>query len=123
MRFVPGESTNSYFEALRGYLVTQGCPVAFYSDKHSIFRAIDPNTKGTGTMTQFGLAFAEFNIEILCANSSQRRTGRPVPFRLPRRSTPALRRARIRYGSRGLPQNHRAPVLLQSLRRHLGRYR
>jgi hypothetical protein len=26
LRFVPSESTNSYFEALRGYLTTQGCP-------------------------------------------------------------------------------------------------
>ena len=71
LRFVPSESTDSYFEALRGYLVTHGCPVAFYSDKHSVFRPTSPNTKGTGTMTQFGRALSELNIEILCANSSQ----------------------------------------------------
>ncbi len=51
--------------------MTHGCPVAFYSDKHSVFRPTSPNTKGTGTMTQFGRALAELNIEILCANSSQ----------------------------------------------------
>jgi hypothetical protein len=33
LRFVPSESTDSYFEALRGYLEDHGCPVAFYSDK------------------------------------------------------------------------------------------
>jgi hypothetical protein len=32
LRFVPSESTNSYFEALHGYLRNHGCPVAFYSD-------------------------------------------------------------------------------------------
>jgi transposase len=36
LRFVPSESTDSYFEALRGYLDAHGCPVAFYSDKHSV---------------------------------------------------------------------------------------
>ncbi len=38
LRFVPSESTSSYFEALQGYLESHGCPVAFYSDKHSVFR-------------------------------------------------------------------------------------
>ena len=71
LRFVPSESTDSYFEALRGYLNDHGCPVAFYSDKHSVFRATNPNTEGEQSMTQFGRALAELNIEILCAHSSQ----------------------------------------------------
>jgi hypothetical protein len=36
--FVPSESTESYFETLRGYLDAHGCPVALYSDKHTVFR-------------------------------------------------------------------------------------
>ena len=36
LRFVPSESTSSYFDCLRGYLDTHGCPVAFYSDKHTV---------------------------------------------------------------------------------------
>ena len=71
MRFVPSESTASYFEALRGYLDAHGCPVAFYSDKHSVFRVNRPDTKGGQGMTQFGRALSELNIEIICANSSQ----------------------------------------------------
>ena len=71
LRFVPSESTASYFEILRGYLDEHGCPVAFYSDKHSVFRATRQETKGGQGMTQFGRALAELNIEILCANSSQ----------------------------------------------------
>ncbi len=71
LRFVPSESTDAYFAALRGYLDAHGCPVAFYSDKHSVFRSVTPNTKGEQSMTQFGRALAELNIEIMCANSSQ----------------------------------------------------
>ena len=71
LSFVPSESTDSYFEALRGYLQRHGCPVAFYSDKHSVFRVLRRDAKGGQGMTQFGRALAELNIEILCANSSQ----------------------------------------------------
>ena len=70
LRFVPSESTGSYFQALQGYLATHGCPVAFYSDKHSVFR-INRDAQGGSGMTQFGRALAELNIEIICANSSQ----------------------------------------------------
>lgn len=69
--FVPSESSFAYFKALQGYLETHGCPVAFYSDKHSVFRVNRQDTKGGQGMTQFGRALAELNIEILCANSSQ----------------------------------------------------
>jgi hypothetical protein len=71
LRFVASESTESYFEALHGYLEAHGCPVAFYSDKHTVFRVNKPDAKGGSGMTQFGRALAELNIEILCANSSQ----------------------------------------------------
>ena len=45
LRFVRNESTDSYFNALRGYLTTHGCPVAFYSDKHSVFRVLRHDPK------------------------------------------------------------------------------
>ncbi|WP_338092673.1 ISNCY family transposase [Salipiger mangrovisoli] len=70
LRFVASESTFSYFEALESYLLKHGRPVAFYSDKHSVFRVPKPSEHMTG-MTQFGRALAELNIEIICANSSQ----------------------------------------------------
>ena len=71
LRFVKSESTFSYFEALKGYLVQHGRPVAFYSDKHTVFRVAKEDAKGGARMTQFGRALNELNIEILCANSSQ----------------------------------------------------
>lgn len=71
LRFVPSESTFSYFEALEGYLSKHGRPVAFYSDKHSVFRPTNQKAIGGAGMTQFGRALSELNVEILCANSSQ----------------------------------------------------
>ena len=46
LRFVASESTASYFEALHGYLKVYGCPLAFYSDKHSVFRVNKAEAKG-----------------------------------------------------------------------------
>jgi hypothetical protein len=67
---MPSESTSSYFDCLRGYLDAHGCPVAFYSDKHTVFR-INRDAKGGAVMTQFGRALSELDIEIICADSSQ----------------------------------------------------
>jgi hypothetical protein len=69
--FVRSESAFSYFEALELYLRNHGAPIAFYSDKHSVFRVAKKDAKGGQGMTQFGRALCELNIEILCANSSQ----------------------------------------------------
>jgi hypothetical protein len=45
--------------------------VAFYSDKHGIFRVNLPSV-GQGTaLTQFGRAMQELDIEIICANTPQ----------------------------------------------------
>jgi transposase len=71
LRFVPSESTFAYFDALKSYLQHHGKPVAFYSDKHSIFRVSKADAASGDGMTQFGRALSELNIEILCANTSQ----------------------------------------------------
>ncbi|MES4992491.1 ISNCY family transposase [Phyllobacterium sp. 22229] len=71
LRFVRSESAFTYFEALALYLRQHGAPVAFYSDKHSVFRVAKKDARGGQGMTQFGRALCELNIEILCANSSQ----------------------------------------------------
>ena len=46
LRFVKSESTFSYFEALESYLLKHGRPVAFYSDKHTVFRVAKQDAKG-----------------------------------------------------------------------------
>ena len=69
--FAPSETTFSYFAATERYLTRHGRPVAFYSDKHSIFRLTNnAATSGSG-LTQFGRAMTELDIEIICANSPQ----------------------------------------------------
>lgn len=69
LRFVPSESTFDYFRSVRAYLTTHGKPVAFYSDKHGIFRVNQGERQGP--FTQFGRAMAELNIGAICANSPQ----------------------------------------------------
>lgn len=71
LRFVRSESTESYLAALADYLREHGLPVAFYSDKHSVFRVNRKEARSGHGMTQFGRALGELNVEILCANSSQ----------------------------------------------------
>ena len=71
LRFVESESTFAYFHAARAYLEAWGKPVAFYSDKHGVFRVNHPGALGGDGMTQFGRALHALNIDIICANSSQ----------------------------------------------------
>ena len=69
--FTPGETTFSYFAATQRYLPRYGKPVAFYSDKNSIFKVNIPNALTGSGMTQFGRAMKELDIEIICANTPQ----------------------------------------------------
>jgi hypothetical protein len=71
LRFVPTESSFAYYEATRGYLEAHGKPVAFYSDKASIFRPVTKAEFNERGVTQFGRALYELNIDIMCANTSQ----------------------------------------------------
>ena len=71
LQFVESESTFAYFRATRAYLEAWGKPVAFYSDKHGVFRVNHPGALGGDGMTQFGRALHALNIDIICANSSQ----------------------------------------------------
>src|SRR5471032_12276 len=70
LHFTATESTFSYFEATRHYLASHGKPVAFYSDKASVFRSNQYATKGGKGVTYFGRAMFELNIDTWCANSS-----------------------------------------------------
>jgi len=67
--FTASESTFSYFEATRAYLERYGKPGAFYSDKASVFRSTAAGKTGS-SVTHFGRAMYELNIDTFCANSS-----------------------------------------------------
>jgi hypothetical protein len=70
--FVPDETFFAYCAASRHYFERYGKPVAFYSDKHGIFRVNQEQTTGLGSgITQFGRAMQELDIQIICASSPQ----------------------------------------------------
>jgi transposase len=69
--FVESESFFSYCQAAEEYFQRCGKPVAFYSDKNSIFRVNVPSTGSGDALTQFGRAMLELEIEIICANTPQ----------------------------------------------------
>ena len=69
--FVECESFFSYCQAAEDYFQRHGKPVAFYSDRHGIFRVNVPSTGAGQALTQFGRAMQELDIQIICANSPQ----------------------------------------------------
>lgn len=70
LEMVESENTFAYMEATRAYIERHGKPLAFYSDKHSVFRNNTASAKGDG-MTHFGRALDTLGIEIICAHSPQ----------------------------------------------------
>ncbi len=71
LRFVASESAFDYFRATRAYPEAHGKPVAFYSDKHSIFRVNAKDAAGGDGITPFGPVLTVLNIDIICANNPQ----------------------------------------------------
>src|SRR5436189_156801 len=74
--FADTESTFDYFHATRRYLERHGKPMAFYSDRLSVFhvQARDRAQGGPG-LSQFGRVLRDLNIDSLCANSPQEKGG------------------------------------------------
>ena len=72
LRFAEVESTFDYFRATRDYLEEHGKPMAFYSDRLSVFhvQARDRAANGSG-LSQFGRALRALNIDLLCARSPE----------------------------------------------------
>jgi len=70
--FADVESTFDYFRATRRYLEQHGKPMAFYSDRLSVFhvQARDRAQTGPG-LSQFGRALHALNIDLLCARSPE----------------------------------------------------
>ena len=71
LRFAEQESFHSYVQVVKPYLEQYGRPVAFYSDKHGIFRVNQPSVGAGDALTQFGRAMHALDIQIICANTPQ----------------------------------------------------
>ena len=69
LRFEEEETSEGYFKLCRLYLETHGRPLAFYSDKFSVFRVNHPGQEEA--QTQFGRAMTDLDIELICAHSAQ----------------------------------------------------
>jgi transposase len=69
LEFCHSETTMAYLRATKGYLKLYGKPLAFYSDRHSIFKMVVKSSEDEST--QFGRAMEELSIKIICANSPQ----------------------------------------------------
>lgn len=65
LRFAESESTFDYFAATRSYLEQHGKPVAFYSDRLSVFH-ISKRDQAAG-----GKSLSQFGRAMICANSPQ----------------------------------------------------
>ena len=65
--FVEQESYFSYGKLCQAFFHTYGLPVAFYSDKFSVFRV----NSQCEAITQFGRALLTLGIDLICANSPQ----------------------------------------------------
>ena len=70
LRFCETESTFDYMLSTRCYIEQHGKPLAFYSDKHSVFR-VNQSSKQETKITQFGRVLSRLNIDIIFANSPQ----------------------------------------------------
>jgi transposase len=71
LRFVPVESTRAYLETLRCHVLEHGCPLAFYSDRHGIFRVNAKDPQSGDGKTEFGRVAARLKIEPIHAVTPQ----------------------------------------------------
>jgi hypothetical protein len=68
-RFHPSETTEAYMDVLSRWIGKHGRPLAWYSDRHGIFRAED--ALDNPVPTQFLRGLKELEIELIYANSPQ----------------------------------------------------
>ncbi len=69
LHFAPQETTIAYFALVRAHLRSHGIPLAYYTDKDSVFYLTNP--QNADHPTQFGRAMNELGVQLICANSPQ----------------------------------------------------
>lgn len=69
-QFEPVETTMAYFKGMLSHIKRYGIPLAYYSDKHMIFRITNAKSEEIN-LTQFERACQELGIEGICANTPQ----------------------------------------------------
>jgi transposase len=70
-RFYPSGTVEAHLDLVGRWLRRHGRPLAFYSDRHSIFEPQDKGKALPDAETQFGRALRELGIELIRAHSPQ----------------------------------------------------
>ena len=71
LRFAPAETTRAYTETLRDHVTAHGVPLAFYSDRHGIFRVNAKEAESGDGLTAFNRITERLRIEQICATTPQ----------------------------------------------------
>ena len=71
LRFVPSESTRAYLQTLRASVLAHGCPLAFYSDRHGVFRVNAKDAQSGDGKTEFGRVAERLDIALIYAMTPQ----------------------------------------------------
>jgi len=71
LRFAPAETTKAYLSALRAQVLAHGVPLAFYSDRHGIFRVNAKEAASGDGYTEFGRVAERLRIELIQATTPQ----------------------------------------------------
>lgn len=71
LHFTPTEIRRAYLEALRVHMLAHGCPLAFYSDRHGIFRVNAKDAQGGDGKTEFARMCDRLQIEPIQALTPQ----------------------------------------------------
>lgn len=71
LRFAPAETARAYLLALKDHVLAHGTPLAFYSDRHGIFRVNAKDAQSGDGKTEFGRVAARLDIEAIHALTPQ----------------------------------------------------
>jgi transposase len=71
LRFAPAETTRAYLETVRDHVLAHGVPLAFYSDRHGIFRVNAKDATSGDGKTEFGRVCDRLGIEPIHARTPQ----------------------------------------------------
>jgi transposase len=71
LHFAPAECTAAYLAALRDHVLTHGRPLAFYSDRHGVFRVNAKDAQSGDGKTEFGRVVERLDIGLINALTPQ----------------------------------------------------
>jgi len=71
LQFAPAETTKAYLAAVRAHVLAHGVPLAFYSDRHGIFRVNAKEAASGDGRTEFARVAERLRIELIQATTPQ----------------------------------------------------